>query len=89
MDTFILGLTLGLTLPMLLKLMWRRGPFKLIDLVEIDHNDHLMTVSIDQHLTQFRRRHGVWFNYLSNVPVQGVDNAYLEELFDEHQLLED
>ena len=84
MDTFILGLTLGLTLPMLLKLMWRRGPFKLIDLVEIDHNDHLMTVSIDQHLIQFRRKDGNWYHYLSFEKVEGIDNAYLEELFDEH-----
>ena len=84
MDTFILGLTLGLTLPMLLKLMWRRGPFKLIDLVEIDHNDHLMTVSIDQHLIQFRRKDGNWYHYLSFEKVEGVDNAYLEEIFEAH-----
>ena len=84
MDTFILGLTLGLTLPMLLKLMWRRGPFKLIDLVEIDHNDHLMTVSIDQHLIQFRRKDGNWYHYLSFEKVEGIDNAYLEEIFEAH-----
>ena len=84
MDTFILGLTLGLTLPMLLKLMWRRGPFKPIDLVEIDHNDHLMTVSINQHLIHIRRKDGNWYHYLSFGKVEGVDNAYLEELFEAH-----
>ena len=79
-----LGAIVGLTASLLVSLLWGRGPFRFIDLVRIDSMDYLMTVQIEGYLIQFRRKDGNWYHYLSFGKVEGVDNAYLEELFEEH-----
>ena len=79
-----LGAIVGLTASLLVSLLWGRGPFRFIDLVRIDSMDYLMTVQIEGYLIQFRRKDGNWYHYLSFGKVEGVDNAYLEELFEAH-----